>query len=422
MLRIVGAFIAFAIAMCWCVSAHQRVEHAVISQRADVAKLQQEFIAAELNAVQSGRKLSRADRKLRQRQRRKRKQRKERRREKRRERRKQKQLVKDSASSETIAAELRDGPDAADSTAISQPLATKTTGAAISQPTVTPATIPRQTSRDREGHLRSSVVSSSCRAINVQHLHHVELTTADLGNAEPVAAAKNETWQRGHYPYAECDQASSHTQPQPSPNATLMAVLMVASSAYSGVVPTWAARVHRTAGLTCVFGSIGADRSMCALAAANGCRCMLEKDGENRGGKPDDRAGLISGWIGARAQSVRQRFAFALQLMEERLPAPTAVLMHDADVFFQKGGLRRMLAYLHTAVKPWTDFVVSHNGQREEVYDDLNWGSLIRAIEAMLGSVGLSPVWPPLSLTPASMSRLAKASSGWPEASAAASP
>ena len=51
-----------------------------------------------------------------------------------------------------------------------------------------------------------------------------------------------------------------------------------------------------------------------------------------------DAGGTLSGFVGARGRSVRQRFHFARQLMAE---GRHSVLMHDADVFFRRGGVHR---------------------------------------------------------------------------------
>ena len=70
-------------------------------------------------------------------------------------------------------------------------------------------------------------------------------------------------------------------------------------------------------------------------------------------------------------QAVRQRFAFARSLLQE---GTHSVLMHDADVFFQGGGLPRLLAFLENQSS--MDLVVAPNGRHAGNYDNLNWGMM----------------------------------------------
>ena len=88
-----------------------------------------------------------------------------------------------------------------------------------------------------------------------------------------------------------------------------------------------------------------------------------------------------------RKDSVRKRFIYARRLLD----GGQSVLMHDADAFFRPGGLRDLLGYL--GVLGATDFAVSDNGARDEVFDDLNWGLVwmaanqrtISMLECLLG-------------------------------------
>ena len=178
---------------------------------------------------------------------------------------------------------------------------------------------------------------------------------------------KSGSYQRGHYPYAVCDNASA-TKPRRAPRYPIT-LLMAASREYREVVPSWAAQA-RQAGLACALGSIGLpNSSACAAAVRHGCRCLIATDGSRAGGRGSESDKLASNWQGNRAHSVRQRFVYALRLAKEGY----SVLMHDGDVFYRPGGLPRLVAFLAT-VQHSMEVAILHNGARKEIFDDLNWG------------------------------------------------
>ena len=221
------------------------------------------------------------------------------------------------------------------------------------------------TKRNKRHHFDEHVEAHTCHQIAVKRLPKVTSPYHELGwwGAQKV-------FHRGHYPYSVCKQANAGQR------AVLpVTVLMVASHAYRTVVPSWAEHVQAV-GASCVLGSIGAKDTACVLAESLGCGCLRARDvddimdtrGEQESGAYSN--GLSPKFEGPRARSVKQRFAYAVRLMEN---STRSVLMHDGDVFFKRGGLSSMLALVRNV--GLQDFVVSDNHfPRREVYDDLNWG------------------------------------------------
>ena len=220
--------------------------------------------------------------------------------------------------------------------------------------------------RNKHDHSESiRVDDGACRELGVKRLLKLTKPGNELGEWGPQLA-----FRRGHFPYSTCKQA------QAGQRAVLpVTVLMVASHAYRTVVPSWAEQVQAS-GASCVLGSVGARDTACVLAESLGCGCLRSRDVDDimdTRGEQESAAyanGLTQRFDGPRARSVKQRFAYALRLMEN---STRSVLMHDGDVFFKKGGLSRMLTLVRNV--GLQDFVVTDNlFPRREVYDDLNWG------------------------------------------------
>lgn len=113
-----------------------------------------------------------------------------------------------------------------------------------------------------------------------------------------------------------------------------------------------------------MVGSGGATLRLCQAVRRAGCHCLVTAVG----GAPRSDVGVQ---MFPPMFAVRVRFDFARQALRRGLAA--SILMHDADVFFRRGGLLAMARLVRSL--PHVDFALSDNGpRRSEAFEDLNWG------------------------------------------------
>jgi hypothetical protein len=202
----------------------------------------------------------------------------------------------------------------------------------------------------------------NCSTLHVHHLLRAEIfdkRNHDVGN-----------WLVGHYPYKMCPMISSprRTLDTNARAAAPVVVVTVMDRSYSGILPLWAAQVHK-AGASCFVVAIDAD--VCSMATLESCECLGPDPAHEREESRPVITAATRGWHRNREESVKRRFVGALKV----LASGRAVFMHDADVLFPSG-VKQFIDY---GASLWrseqmVDLMVQDNGNRDTAYDGLNWG------------------------------------------------
>ncbi len=201
----------------------------------------------------------------------------------------------------------------------------------------------------------------SCEYFDINNIIRIDMMAS--------VTRHDQLWKEGHFPYHGC--------PRPQPKGSRirstigyanqhdshslrLAVLTVLDSNYLEVLPSWAIQIQS---LKYACHVIAVDDKVCSEVIRAGCGCFPST-------KPPKDLASVSGWHPTRVQSVKRRFEGALDLLVQGYD----VLMHDADVFFERDGMEAALEYWSHHRDQNYDFMVQDNGERKVNYDGLNWG------------------------------------------------
>ena len=227
------------------------------------------------------------------------------------------------------------------------------------------------------------VDTGDCLALGIDRIDRVSkhVVNAQLINVTR-ADGQSHTWRLGKYPYSTCripKLSTSVPEIETLVNDMIRlekpVVVTVADANYADAIKIWADMVQANK-LSCSV--VALDENTCNMAESLRCRCfpIYHRKAAGAGGKLKK----MFAWKGLRAAAVRDRFRGAVEILKEG----RSVIMQDADAIFYPGGLRSVLkfissAFVHetqasnsVATKP--DFIVQNNGDRDKVFDDLNWG------------------------------------------------
>ena len=142
-------------------------------------------------------------------------------------------------------------------------------------------------------------------------------------------------------------------------------VLTVANAHYDEVFNDWIISVRR-ANVSCHV--LALDDITCQRASQLGCRCLRSEFVLSS----NSSSVFQQGWHVDRVTAVKYRFEAAAKLLLDGYD----VLLHDADVFFQKDSIARFMDFvLHLNRANFDhDLIIQDNGVRKDTYDRLNWG------------------------------------------------